>query len=217
MALRSAVNFGAVSALLHFDCASHGENMFAIAIHGGAGTLSRRDTSAEQEQAYRAGLSEALDAGYAMLERGGFQPRCRHRGSMCPGGQPAVQCRTRRGAHARRCRGVRRLGHGWQDTEGRRRDGAQTREEPDRARAPGHGPLTARHAGGRRRGRIRAAPGRGTGLQRVLPYAGPAGAAASPACRVRREGKRPRRIRHGRRRGARRSTAMLRRPRRPAA
>jgi L-asparaginase / beta-aspartyl-peptidase len=47
-----------------------GESMFAIAVHGGAGALSRRDTSAEQEQAYRAGLSEALDAGYAMLERG---------------------------------------------------------------------------------------------------------------------------------------------------
>jgi beta-aspartyl-peptidase (threonine type) len=45
--------------------------MFAIAVHGGAGTLSRHDTSAEQEQAYRAGLSEALDAGYALLERGG--------------------------------------------------------------------------------------------------------------------------------------------------
>src|SRR6186713_2452775 len=44
--------------------------MFAIAVHGGAGALSRRDTSAEQEQAYRVGLSEALDAGYAMLERG---------------------------------------------------------------------------------------------------------------------------------------------------
>jgi beta-aspartyl-peptidase (threonine type) len=47
-----------------------GESMFAIAVHGGAGALSRRDTSAEQEQAYRAGLSEALDAGYAMLEHG---------------------------------------------------------------------------------------------------------------------------------------------------
>jgi len=44
--------------------------MFAIAVHGGAGTLSRRDTSAEQEKAYLAGLSEALDAGYALLERG---------------------------------------------------------------------------------------------------------------------------------------------------
>ena len=44
--------------------------MFAIAVHGGAGALSRHDTSVEQEQAYRAGLSAALDAGYAVLERG---------------------------------------------------------------------------------------------------------------------------------------------------
>lgn len=45
--------------------------MFAIAIHGGAGTLSRRETSAEQEQAYAEGLSAALDAGYLVLERNG--------------------------------------------------------------------------------------------------------------------------------------------------
>jgi beta-aspartyl-peptidase (threonine type) len=44
--------------------------MFAIAVHGGAGTLSRRNTSAGEEQAYLAGLAEALDAGYAVLERG---------------------------------------------------------------------------------------------------------------------------------------------------
>jgi L-asparaginase / beta-aspartyl-peptidase len=44
--------------------------MFAIAVHGGAGTLSREHTSAEQEDAYRAGLDAALDAGYALLERG---------------------------------------------------------------------------------------------------------------------------------------------------
>ena len=45
--------------------------MFAIAIHGGAGTLSRSDMSADQEKDYRAGLSAALDAGYAVLGRGG--------------------------------------------------------------------------------------------------------------------------------------------------
>jgi beta-aspartyl-peptidase (threonine type) len=48
-----------------------GGKMFAIAIHGGAGTLSRSDMSAEQEKDYRAGLSAALDAGYAVLGRGG--------------------------------------------------------------------------------------------------------------------------------------------------
>jgi beta-aspartyl-peptidase (threonine type) len=45
--------------------------MFAIAIHGGAGTLSRGETSAEQAQAYAEGLNAALDAGYAVLEAKG--------------------------------------------------------------------------------------------------------------------------------------------------
>jgi L-asparaginase / beta-aspartyl-peptidase len=45
--------------------------MFAIAIHGGAGTLSRAETSNDQEGAYLQGLADALDAGYALLERGG--------------------------------------------------------------------------------------------------------------------------------------------------
>ena len=44
--------------------------MFAIAIHGGAGTLAR-DTDAEQEKAYLDGLGAALDAGFAVLERKG--------------------------------------------------------------------------------------------------------------------------------------------------
>jgi beta-aspartyl-peptidase (threonine type) len=45
--------------------------MYAIAIHGGAGAVPRATLSAEREQRYRAGLEAALDAGYALLERGG--------------------------------------------------------------------------------------------------------------------------------------------------
>jgi beta-aspartyl-peptidase (threonine type) len=45
--------------------------MFALAIHGGAGTLPRNEIGAEQEKLYLAGLNEALDAGYAVLERKG--------------------------------------------------------------------------------------------------------------------------------------------------
>jgi len=45
--------------------------MFAIAIHGGAGTLSRGETSAEHAEAYAEGLNAALDAGYAVLEANG--------------------------------------------------------------------------------------------------------------------------------------------------
>jgi beta-aspartyl-peptidase (threonine type) len=46
------------------------EQMIAIAIHGGAGALSRANTSAEKESRYLAGLAEALDSGFAILEQG---------------------------------------------------------------------------------------------------------------------------------------------------
>jgi len=45
--------------------------MFGIAIHGGAGTLPRADMSADAERRYRAGLKEAIDAGFAELAAGG--------------------------------------------------------------------------------------------------------------------------------------------------
>jgi beta-aspartyl-peptidase (threonine type) len=43
----------------------------SIAIHGGAGTILKGDLSEEIEEAYRHGLSEALEAGYAVLKIGG--------------------------------------------------------------------------------------------------------------------------------------------------
>jgi L-asparaginase / beta-aspartyl-peptidase len=45
--------------------------MYGLAIHGGAGTLPRAETGAAQDERYRAGLAEALAAGFALLERGG--------------------------------------------------------------------------------------------------------------------------------------------------
>ena len=45
--------------------------MYAIAIHGGAGAMPRDRLSPEAQQRLRAGLQSALDAGYAVLERGG--------------------------------------------------------------------------------------------------------------------------------------------------
>jgi beta-aspartyl-peptidase (threonine type) len=45
--------------------------MHAIAIHGGAGTLSLDDLSAEATRPYREGLERALAAGLGLLERGG--------------------------------------------------------------------------------------------------------------------------------------------------
>jgi beta-aspartyl-peptidase (threonine type) len=43
----------------------------AIAIHGGAGTITRANMAPEKEAAYRAGLEQALRAGHAVLENGG--------------------------------------------------------------------------------------------------------------------------------------------------
>ena len=45
--------------------------MFGIAIHGGAGTLPRAEMSGDAESRYRSGLTEAIEAGYAVLEGGG--------------------------------------------------------------------------------------------------------------------------------------------------
>jgi beta-aspartyl-peptidase (threonine type) len=43
----------------------------AIVIHGGAGVINRTEMTSEREARYRAGLEEARDAGYAVLEAGG--------------------------------------------------------------------------------------------------------------------------------------------------
>lgn len=45
--------------------------MFALALHGGAGTLSRAEITPQQEKDFHAALRECLDAGYAVLQRGG--------------------------------------------------------------------------------------------------------------------------------------------------
>src|SRR5215472_11792131 len=47
------------------------EHPLVIVIHGGAGVIERSHMSPEREASYRAGLAAALDAGYAVLERGG--------------------------------------------------------------------------------------------------------------------------------------------------
>ncbi|MFZ6024373.1 MAG: isoaspartyl peptidase/L-asparaginase family protein [Bacteroidota bacterium] len=44
---------------------------FTIVVHGGAGTILKEDMTPELEQAYQAGLQQALDVSYAVLEQGG--------------------------------------------------------------------------------------------------------------------------------------------------
>jgi beta-aspartyl-peptidase (threonine type) len=45
-----------------------------FAIHGGAGGITRESIPPELEQQYRAGLREALEAGYAVIQSGGASP-----------------------------------------------------------------------------------------------------------------------------------------------
>jgi len=44
---------------------------FTIAIHGGAGTITKDDMTSELEKAYQEALNEGLEAGYAVLKEGG--------------------------------------------------------------------------------------------------------------------------------------------------
>jgi L-asparaginase / beta-aspartyl-peptidase len=47
------------------------EKSFSLAIHGGAGTILKEDMTPQLEEAYKEGLKEALDAGFAVLQEGG--------------------------------------------------------------------------------------------------------------------------------------------------
>ncbi|XQW83512.1 isoaspartyl peptidase/L-asparaginase family protein [Thalassotalea piscium] len=56
---------------LSLSTASHAaENAFAIAIHGGAGTINKAKMTTEKRAAYEKKLSEAIDAGYQLLSDG---------------------------------------------------------------------------------------------------------------------------------------------------
>lgn len=44
---------------------------FGLVIHGGAGNINQENINTEQEKAYRQKLTEALEAGHAILEKGG--------------------------------------------------------------------------------------------------------------------------------------------------
>jgi len=59
------------AAALAQDDASPPEPKWSIAIHGGAGTLNRDAMTPERRAEYEAALQEALDAGRAVLARGG--------------------------------------------------------------------------------------------------------------------------------------------------
>ncbi|MEX0341347.1 MAG: isoaspartyl peptidase/L-asparaginase family protein [Erythrobacter sp.] len=64
--------FAALSVLFATPAAAQEDApRWSLAIHGGAGTISREDMTPEQDAAYRAALQAALDAGASVLRGGG--------------------------------------------------------------------------------------------------------------------------------------------------
>jgi beta-aspartyl-peptidase (threonine type) len=66
MMLRLLVLLGISAAVL-----SATERPYGLVLHGGAGVIERASMTPEREAEYRAKLAEALQAGYAVLDRGG--------------------------------------------------------------------------------------------------------------------------------------------------
>lgn len=61
----------ATSTLSYAGFSQAAETPFAIAIHGGAGTIEKSRFTPEQEKQYRAKLAEAVETGYRVLAKGG--------------------------------------------------------------------------------------------------------------------------------------------------
>jgi beta-aspartyl-peptidase (threonine type) len=70
-----------VAILVSFQCSNKEKNVkstadaqepaFGIVIHGGAGTILKKNMTPEKEAAYKAKLEEAIKVGYTILENGG--------------------------------------------------------------------------------------------------------------------------------------------------
>ncbi|HEV2109870.1 MAG TPA: isoaspartyl peptidase/L-asparaginase [Gammaproteobacteria bacterium] len=58
-------------AAMSAEPAAASDHPIAIVIHGGAGTISRKDMTPQMDAQYRAALKQALEAGYAVLKQGG--------------------------------------------------------------------------------------------------------------------------------------------------
>lgn len=59
-----------VTAMNAETAAAH-DHPIAIVMHGGAGTISRKDMTPEMDVQYRATMKQALETGYAVLDKGG--------------------------------------------------------------------------------------------------------------------------------------------------
>ncbi len=96
-ALAGAQQFGRMS--------STKESKIGLVVHGGAGTMERNKMTPEREREYRAGIENALRAGWDILQHGGARTR----------GRSAFQRRERLGLLGRWHQRNGRCDHGRQD------------------------------------------------------------------------------------------------------
>ncbi len=71
LALLSFIIFSCNNKATQEKTTSKKVNDFAIIIHGGAGTILKKNMTPEKEEAYKSKLTEAIKIGYAILENGG--------------------------------------------------------------------------------------------------------------------------------------------------
>ena len=64
--------FAALAGAQHFGrMGSVKDNKIGLVVHGGAGTMERGKMTPEREHEYRAGIENALRAGWEILQHGG--------------------------------------------------------------------------------------------------------------------------------------------------
>ena len=59
-----------LASILTFSLLMTAQKKYVLVIHGGAGTILKSSMTAEKENAYKTKLTEALNAGYAELQKG---------------------------------------------------------------------------------------------------------------------------------------------------
>jgi beta-aspartyl-peptidase (threonine type) len=68
--LSTVLTLASVPLFMHGAAQAHQEPTFAIAIHGGVGTINKSKMTTEKRNAYETKLKQARDAGYALLADG---------------------------------------------------------------------------------------------------------------------------------------------------
>ena len=146
---------------------------WAIALHGGAGIIERRTMDPGTEAAYKASLTQAIQAGSVILARGGSSLDAVEAAIQDSRRRSALQRGPRSGFHRRGQKRAGRGHHGRLESEGRgggRRHPHSASHQPG---ARGDGEVAARNAHRRGRRRLCRAGWPGAGRPQLLFHRAP--------------------------------------------